>query len=322
MNRLYIQFFFFDIYLLNLYKNFIFFFCTQNIRHDHSRLNKWFHKQVYRIIHEYLVRDGKYEIAFDFMNELGLEDFSDIDLYITRSKPIIDSLINRKCDLALKWIQQNRNKLNKTKNPFYREFEMELRIQEFIHLVIENKINESVEYSQKYLLNFATENEANLNRIKQAMGAIIFINQSNSYIYEEFMNDRRWIYLINTFKKVFSKYYQMTIEPILDVILKIGISCLKTTHCYGNKPSINCPICRDDINQISKSFPYVLKTNSSLLCPYSKKIMDESNYPMVLPNGNVYSIETIQQLRKENIIKDPRSGEEYDFNQLKRMYIT
>lgn len=39
-----------------------------------------------------------------------------------------------------------------------------------------------------------------------------------------------------------------------------------------------------------KQIPATLKNESSLICRIDGSLMDESNYPVVLPNGQVYGI--------------------------------
>lgn len=50
--------------------------------------------------------------------------------------------------------------------------------------------------------------------------------------------------------------------------------------------------------------------------------MDENNPPMVLPNGNVYSLKAINEMTEtKGSFADPRSMEEFSFCQAKKAYV-
>jgi macrophage erythroblast attacher len=51
--------------------------------------------------------------------------------------------------------------------------------------------------------------------------------------------------------------------------------------------------------------------------------MDEENYPLVLPNGNAYSREAMEDmaLHQDGKVICPRTNEEFLFSQLRRAFI-
>jgi hypothetical protein len=49
--------------------------------------------------------------------------------------------------------------------------------------------------------------------------------------------------------------------------------------------------------------------------------MDDRNPPMVLPNGNVYSLKGVERINENGIITDPRTGELFAFDSLKKGFI-
>lgn len=292
-------------------------------RSDSVKLLLWKQHQLNRMVLDYLVRDEKYELALAFAEDLHLSDYSDLDLHVTRSKHIVDSLKKHDCTDALKWINLNRSKLVKANCLEYEKLEMELKIQEFIHLVSENQTVEAVRYSQTYLLPYAVNNDENMNRIKQAMGAIVFIHHDDSYIYKEFMGDERWINIIDLFKLVFNKLYKIPAESILSIYMKLGLSTLKSS-CLAGVKNTDCPTCRTDVQNITRSLPALIHSHSTLLCPLSKKPMNDMNYPMVLPNGNVYAKDSIEDLKTEDklTIVDPKTNNVFKVSEIRRVYIT
>lgn len=51
--------------------------------------------------------------------------------------------------------------------------------------------------------------------------------------------------------------------------------------------------------------------------------MDENNPPLVLPNGNAYSKEAMEEMAKKNngYVKDPKTGKEFRFEKLTKAFI-
>jgi hypothetical protein len=49
--------------------------------------------------------------------------------------------------------------------------------------------------------------------------------------------------------------------------------------------------------------------------------MDDRNPPMVLPNGNVYSLKGVESISKEGVLTDPRTNEQFPVTALKKGFI-
>ena len=56
------------------------------------------------------------------------------------------------------------------------------------------------------------------------------------------------------------------------------------------KTNSNCPTCDQEINKLIKTIPGSSKSHTTLICKLTGKPMVGDNYPMALPNGQVYSI--------------------------------
>ena len=70
--------------------------------------------------------------------------------------------------------------------------------------------------------------------------------------------------------------------------LQAGLTALKTHSCSSREKNVNCPVCVE-FGELAEGLPTAHFVNSSLVCRMSGRLMDESNPPLVLPNGQVYS---------------------------------
>jgi macrophage erythroblast attacher len=76
----------------------------------------------------------------------------------------------------------------------------------------------------------------------------------------------------------------------LEILFQSGLMSLKTCFCYSEyNKNISCPVCYDEIGRLSKGLPSSHHPVSALICRISGEIMDHTNPPMALPNGQVYS---------------------------------
>ena len=88
-----------------------------------------------------MLREGYFDSSKILIDELGLQDFWDFDVFIESNK-IVQSLKQKKWALAIKWWTENKSKLSSS------ELELELRLQEFISLIKKDKYLEAVTYSK------------------------------------------------------------------------------------------------------------------------------------------------------------------------------
>ncbi|CAG8813725.1 28280_t:CDS:2, partial [Gigaspora margarita] len=128
----------------------------------------------------------------------------------------------------------------------------------------------------------------------------------------------RWERLIARFRIDFYELNALPSQPLLNVTLQAGLSALKTPMCYQHEnKNIDCPVCSPDtLGTLAKDLPMNHHVNSTLVCRISKKIMNEDNYPMILPNGFAYSRDALAEMASKNDEKVtcPRTGEVYEFS--------
>eukprot|EP00357_Protocruzia_adherens_P036642 CAMPEP_0115021862 /NCGR_PEP_ID=MMETSP0216-20121206/31162_1 /TAXON_ID=223996 /ORGANISM="Protocruzia adherens, Strain Boccale" /LENGTH=283 /DNA_ID=CAMNT_0002394345 /DNA_START=33 /DNA_END=881 /DNA_ORIENTATION=+ len=166
-----------------------------------------------RIIVDYLLRQGFYECATQLVDESNIEDFVDIDIFLTANK-IVLSLEARSCTEALAWCATNKSKLTKNKS----NLEFKLRIQEFLELVKQNMYQEAIGYAKKY---FPIYSEEHLHEIQEAM-LMLAIGKTSLDKAQTMMSDDRWNDLIELFKFENFQLYSFTAEPMMNIILQSG----------------------------------------------------------------------------------------------------
>ena len=99
--------------------------------------------------------DFLYQRGFDKTGDLlaksiNIEDLTNSGLF-RKIMELELSLADRQTSKCLAWCLHNRSKLQKIKS----KFEIELRIQDFIELIKNEKRNEAVEYAQKFITPLA-----------------------------------------------------------------------------------------------------------------------------------------------------------------------
>ena len=109
---------------------------------------------------------------------------------------------------------------------------------------------------------------------------------------------------------------------MLETVLSSGLAALKTTFCYRDTDkNISCPVCMT-FGSLSEKLPRSHHVNSCLVCRITGEIMNEDNPPMVLPNGNVYSLTGLRSLLDRGMVTCPRTGEVFRFSDAKKAYIS
>ena len=93
------------------------------------------------------------------------------------------------------------------------------------------------------------------------------------------------------FEAAFRDLYGFPHQPHLVTIVCAGLVMFKTPNCgQPDDYNVNCPTCQSDLAAIAAHLPFAHYDSSILVCRITGKTMDEDNPPMVLPNGNVYSL--------------------------------
>eukprot|EP01027_Heterolobosea_sp_BB2_P002864 GEZU01004298.1.p1 GENE.GEZU01004298.1~~GEZU01004298.1.p1 ORF type:complete len:251 (-),score=44.83 GEZU01004298.1:428-1180(-) len=104
----------------------------------------WNKNLLNRILVDYLMRSGYYEAATTLADSTGIRDLVDIDIFI-KSRQVVEGLMRGDCKEALAWCSENKSKLRKLKSTL----EFNLRMQEFLELVRQDKVQKSTKKNQR-----------------------------------------------------------------------------------------------------------------------------------------------------------------------------
>ncbi|CAF1577554.1 unnamed protein product, partial [Didymodactylos carnosus] len=122
------------------------------------------------------------------------------------------------------------------------------------------------------------------------------------------------------------KLHQMGMQSKFIAVLQTGLSALKTPTCFDKVTAIknpNCPVCNQHLKMIAKILPYAHCSVSKLICAHNRDPINESNPPLMLPNGYVYGSKALKSMASENNGKIicPRTNDTYNLNQAEKVYI-
>lgn len=293
-------------------------------------LKIWYRHQTDRLIIDYLVREGNYELASKFSSEFNLADFEDIDLFVGKVKPVVEALKQGDCKEVAKWMQANASKLKKLAGNMVAKFELELRIQEFVSILLDKQPEKAFKFSQETLSPYLMMGADFGPRVKHAIAFIAFANDPDSEVFQEFTGEKRWEFLIASFHQVFFALYGLSENSLLSISVLSGLHALSTPSCLKHAKDIeaqpvqsDCPACNTDASALIEKLPMPHRPTSSLVCPITHLPLDETNYPLALPDGQVYSKTAIDNATHFDTqsFTDPRTGHVHLISDLRRVYI-
>eukprot|EP00002_Diphylleia_rotans_P036655 TRINITY_DN80_c0_g4_i2.p1 TRINITY_DN80_c0_g4~~TRINITY_DN80_c0_g4_i2.p1 ORF type:complete len:393 (-),score=94.05 TRINITY_DN80_c0_g4_i2:117-1295(-) len=284
---------------------------------EQETVRRWTQKRVDRIVVDQLLRSGMYDSATQLAKESNIWELVDADIFLA-SRKIVDSLRKRDCSDALAWCNENKAKLKKNKSTL----EFQLRLQEFIELVRSERLVEAITYARKHLQPNA---DTNIKELQQAMTLLAFLKDTTCPVYKKYFDPNRWEDLVQQFQKDNHMLHNLTTESVMALTLQAGISAMKTPFCYNTEhKNRNCPVCQPPLDKLAEQLPFAHLAHSSIVCRISGNIMDEDNPPMMLPNGYVYSRESLQEMASKNgdMVVCPRTGFTCKFSELKKLFIS
>ena len=148
--------------------------------------------------------------------------------------------------------------------------------------------------------------------------------------YKALYDSSRWHTLSCTFRRAFLELYSLPPLPLLNLSLWAGLAGLKMPSCLssdGKDHNSDCPTCDSTLfGSVAKApeVPWGHHLNSIIVCKITGKVLAGEDTAYALPNGNVYSGEGLEEIAKNKggKIVCPRSGSEYEWKDLKKVYIT
>ncbi|KAL4091664.1 hypothetical protein QTP88_026320 [Uroleucon formosanum] len=299
--------------------------CKKRLEHlkEHNSpceaiVKNWRRRRLDRMLVEYFLRCGYYNSANKLANNSDLKDLTNIDLFMI-SKEVEHSLANHETSKCLAWCHDNRSKLRKLRSTM----EFNLRIQEFIELVRQDKRLDAVRHARKYISTFE---DTRMDEVQQCMVLLAFPTDTEISPYKEMFDETRWQRLIEQFRQENYNLYQLSSQSVFTVVLQAGLSALKTPQCYSEireARNISCPVCQKWFNTLAKPLPFAHCSQSRLFCSISGLPLNEHNIPMVLPNGYVYGEQALVEMSNQNNgqVICPKTKEVYWLKQAEKVYV-
>lgn len=119
---------------------------------DPVGLTIWKNRRLERLLVDHMLRSGYYDTAKKLTQATNIEPLTNINIYLAY-RDIEISLSKKETAMCLAWCQENKSKLRKIESTL----EFQLRQQEFIELVRNNKRLEAVYHARKYLGSALTQ---------------------------------------------------------------------------------------------------------------------------------------------------------------------
>lgn len=277
--------------------------------------NQWKKIRLDRMIVEHFLRLGYYDTAERLAIRSGIRDLSNLDIFqITRE--VERDLVNRSTAKCILWCNDNKSKLKKINS----NIEFQLRVQEFVELIREDKRLMAVKHAQKYFPAFEHEQ---LKEIRQCMALLAFPVNTEIEPYKTLFDPQRWNDLVLHFRLENYRLFQLPSQSVLSVAVQAGISALKTPQCYSTtSKNMNCPVCQKNVNEIAENLPFSHCAQSRLICRITGKPLNEHNLPMMLPNGQIFGQQAIDQMRQENdTIVCPKTNDKFRSPKIEKVFV-
>jgi macrophage erythroblast attacher len=105
--------------------------------------------------------------------------------------------------------------------------------------------------------------------------------------------------------------------------MQAGLTALKCPLSYKENCTKEDPLHLPEFKTLAQNLPWAKHVKSKLVCSISKAVMDDSNPPLVLPNGYVYSRAALESMALEHNGKVicPSTGEAFDYKACNQAYI-
>ncbi|KAJ6127504.1 hypothetical protein N7523_003116 [Penicillium sp. IBT 18751x] len=285
------------------------------------KYDQWSRVRLDRLLVDHMLRSGYSESAKQLAKDREIEDLVDLGVF-TQCQRVVESLRRGETKEALQWCGENKAALKKSQH----NLEFELRLQQYIEMVRTKDIHKKVEaitHARKYLTLNA---ESQKDEVNQVAGLLVFTQDSRSEKYKTLFSPDRWKYLSDLFVQTHHELLSLPSQPLLHIALSAGLSALKTPLCHSaytssssNSQSTStsvCPICSTELNELARKMPYA---------HHSKSYVEGD--AIVLPNGRVYGKSRLLEISKNvgsvetGQVKDPTTGEVFNENEMKKVYI-
>ncbi|CAK1594345.1 unnamed protein product [Parnassius mnemosyne] len=282
-----------------------------------TSLNHWRKVRLDRMLVDYFLRNGYYDSANKLADAKNLRELTNVDIYQAAAEVERELAARRtaRC-LHLQWCADNKSKLRKLGSTM----EFNIRIQEFIELVREDKRLEAVRYAKKH---FSTYEKEQLEDIQHCMGMLAFPKDTEVEPYRSLLAGGRWRALVAQFRAEHARLLHPARLPALPAALQLGLAALNTPQCAGGSAqAAGCPACCAPLSALARTLPHAHCSHSRLVCRISHEPLNEHNQPMALPNGQVYGEKALKEMMKEHgSIICPKTKEVFCMKRVEKVYV-
>lgn len=278
--------------------------------------NSWRKTRVDRMLVDHFLRAGHYTAALRLAESSSIAELVDVEIFLVCQK-VEDALREHNTAPCLVWCHDNRSKLRRLNSTL----EFQVRLQDFIELVRQDRRVEAIKYARKHFNNGGKQL---LKEMQSAMGLLAYSPTTRCKRYQKLFSSSRWENLISNFRQENFNLFQLSSQSVLTVTLQAGLSALKTPQCYkAEEFSVQCPVCSKPFNELAEPLPFSHCSQSYLICNISGKPMNEHNPPMALPNGYVYGEEALKQMSEQTggEVTCPRTQETFQFSDVRKVYV-
>ena len=300
--------------------------------------------RLLRFIIDYLLREGKIDIAQRVADEAGLQLLCDSDLHRMLASVCNALEQQHDCTEALLFCAEHRASLAKISS----SLEVELRIQQMVQLMRDDNYPAAIQFARAKLAPFLASFP---HLVQQAMMLLALRSNTLMEPYRRFFSDGRWSFLAATFTSEAYRVFRVAECSALQASMLIGLTAAKTCVCGSADFAVaDCPACSPLFAAVVHLLPQGPRQHTALICPWQHCLMDDHNPPLALPSGRyvthlqfvflsaltcafVASHATVRcsvistsaadhMLLTLGHIECPTSGQVYSMSELKRCYIS
>lgn len=286
---------------------------------------------ISRAIASHLLRNGRIGVGEDVARSTNVEHLVNADLW-SKIHGIRTRILRGDVCAALVWCDDNASALRSTGSDL--PFSLHLRLA--LELARSGNVNRAITYVRSKISPYA--NSACNHRIRlmqRTMASIVFCGESASSssrdighrVYGDLYSTDRHKELADLFVNEATRIYGLGTRSTLIRKLTSGLCALKSPRCWCVDETLcgerreDCPTCDEHLGTVARSLPACRPARSRLICPVTKKIMNESNPPMALPNGHVYSAEAIEAMTTGTSVYCPASENHFPVSSARRVFI-
>lgn len=267
-----------------------------------------------RLLADYLMRTGSVELGSQYADTAGVSQLVDETLH-RELHSVATSLKHGDASSALEWCFRHKQRLRKACSTL----EFKLRLKQLVQMARGGFKADAVAHARSYLSLPAASSKHHLAELSSAMVALAAPSSSAAE-----HADVDWSDLATLFVREACRCYGLQQSSMLDIFVQAGLIALKDPVSEGSSASPEDPMRYPECQQLAYKLPRTKRTRSRVICPITKKIMDEDNPPLVLGNGRVYSREAMEAMARENNgkVRCVKTGDgPFEYHSLRRCYL-